>query len=303
MKILITTSTFGKYGSAPLDMLRNSGYELEFNPFGRKLTKKEAMSIYQNGVLGVIAGLEQIDEDVLKSAKDLKVISRCGAGIDNLDIPAAEKYGVKVYNTPFGPTEAVAELTLTLIFSLLKNILTADREMRKGIWNKKMGSLLRGKKVGIAGFGRIGEKVSDLLEKLGAKVSYYDPFVDSDSPSIVKKSLKQLLKESDIISLHLSYSDKNRNFIGKNELDSMKKTAFLVNTSRGGLIDEKALYDRLKRKKIAGAAIDVFAAEPYNGILTELDNIILTPHIGSYAKEARVEMETESVKNLLEGLR
>ncbi|MGB2961375.1 MAG: NAD(P)-dependent oxidoreductase, partial [Candidatus Omnitrophota bacterium] len=206
-------------------------------------------------------------------------------------------------NTPDGPTRAVVELTIGLVLSLLRGIPSADRETREGKWQKRMGCLLQGKTVGIVGFGHIGRQAAEVLHSMGAKILYCDPVVnEGNKVSLGKRELPELLKESDIVSLHLSYSKENKRLIGAKELALMKKSAFLVNVSRGGIVDENALYEALEKKLIAGAAIDVFEEEPYNGELKKLDNVVLTPHIGSYAREARVNMEVEAAKNLLQGL-
>jgi len=304
MKVLITTSSFGKYDSAPLDILKEKGCEVMLNPYKRKLTKEETLSLYSDGVNAVIAGLEIIDEDVISKAAELKVISRCGTGMDNVDLDAADKAGIKVFNTPSGPTHAVAELTIGLIFSLLRSIPVSDKGIRAGVWKKPMGRLLRDKQVGIIGFGHIGRLTASLLRNLGAKVVYYDPYIkNTEMDGVSGKTLEQLLKESDIVTLHLSYSKETDKLIGRDQLVLMKDTAYLVNTSRGGIVDEEALYDALKNGTIAGAAIDVFSNEPYEGPLKEIENVILTPHMGSYAVEARVGMEVESAENLLKGLK
>lgn len=303
MKILITTTTFGEYDYTPLTMLKEAGYEVVPNPYKKKLTKQEAFSLYSSDVCAVIAGLETIDKDIIANAAQLKVISRCGTGLENVDVDFAKKRGIKVFNTPDAPVDAVAELTVGLILSLCRGISLADREVHAGIWKKRMGCLLNGKKVGIIGFGRIGKRAGILLKALGAKILYYDPFVEpSPSDSFRKAELYELLREADIVSLHLSYSENNRNLIGKKELSLMKKGALLVNVSRGGVVDEKALYTALKEGHLAGAGLDVFENEPYNGDLKGLDNVIMTPHIGSYAKEARIKMEIEAAENLIRAL-
>lgn len=303
MKILVTTSSFAKYDRKPLDILTGKGCEVIFNPFQKRITKEEAIQLYKKDVDGVIAGTEIIDKEVLKNAKRLKVISRCGAGVDNIDIALAKKNDIKVFNTPDAPTNAVAELTVGLILSLLRKIPFADSEIRKGKWQKAMGGLLQAKTVGIVGLGRIGRQTARLLKNLGAKIVYCDPAVDVKGLDHFEKlTLPELLRKADIVSLHSSYSKANNKLITQKELTLMKEGSFLINTSRGGIVDEQALYDALKNGHLAGAALDVFETEPYNGALKQLDNIILTPHIGSYAKEARIDMEIKAVNNLLRGL-
>lgn len=302
MKIAITTTTFGKLDTSPLQLLKDSSLEVVLNSYGRRLNQKELIKLTRN-TIGLIAGTETLDSNILNQLPKVKVISRCGAGMDCVDLESAKKLGIKVFNTPDGPTLAVAEFTIGLILSLLRRISLMDREIRDNLWKKRMGTLLSGKQVGIIGFGRIGRKVAELLKAMDTEIYYTDPAVkEKEAGEFMRVGLKDLLKNSDIISLHLSYSKENFRLLGKKELSLMKQGSFLINCSRGRIVDEKALYSALKKGKLAGAAIDVFENEPYNGPLRELDNVILTPHIGSYAKEARVEMEMQAVRNLLEGL-
>ncbi|MDD5005718.1 MAG: phosphoglycerate dehydrogenase [Candidatus Omnitrophica bacterium] len=302
-KIAITTTEFGVYSNSPLDLLKKNGCRAVLNTYGRKLTAGELIDIAKDAI-GLIAGTENITEKELRNMPELKVISRCGTGLDNVDMASAKKLGIKVFNTPDAPTIAVAELTVGLILALLRKISLSDREIRASIWKKKMGELLFSKKVGIVGFGRIGKKVAGLLKTMGAEVYFTDPnIVKKSLDSFTKIGFNELLKKSDIISLHLPYSKTTRKLFGKKEFSQMKKGALIINCSRGGIIDEKALYKALKSGKLGGAAIDVFEYEPYLGPLRELDNVILTPHIGSYAKEARIMMEKEAVLNLVKGLK
>lgn len=301
-RIFISTTSFGRWDDTPLKSLKDAGLNIALNPYGRKLTREEVINLAGRAT-GLIAGTEPLDLEVLKKLKQLKVISRCGTGLDNVDIDAAKELGIKVYNTPYGPTLAVAELTVGLIFNLLRNVNQMDRELRIGIWKKRMGNLLIDKKVGIIGFGRIGKKVAELLLLLGAHISFCDPAINEDQKGCRKQKLGNLLKESDIICLHISSESlKHYPLLGQREIYAMKKGSFLVNCSRGGVVDEKALYGALKDGHLSCAAVDVFTQEPYRGDLLELENVILTPHIGSYAKEARGEMEKEAVNNLLKGL-
>jgi D-3-phosphoglycerate dehydrogenase len=254
--------------------------------------------------VGVIAGTESLDRSVLENLPCLRIISRCGAGIENIDLAAAGEMNIKVVNTPFGPTLAVAELTVGLILDLLRKTTFMDREMRGGIWKKHMGNLLRGKRVGIIGFGRIGQKTGELLGTFGCAIGYYDNITIEGwkDLKIKRMEMDELLRESDIVTIHVS-GKYEKPLLGAKEIEMMKKGTWLVNVARGGVVDEEALLNALRNGRLAGAALDVFEKEPYNGPLKKLENIILTPHIGSYAKEARVEMEMQAAKNLIEGLR
>jgi len=298
LKVVITTTTFGKYDEAPLILLRKRGMEVILNPYGRKLKEEETKELIAEAD-GMIAGTESLTASVLKAAGKLKVISRCGAGLDNVELKAAHELGISVSNTPDGPTKAVAELTLCLILNCLRTVPRADRDIRNGIWDKSMGSLLAGKVVGVIGYGRIGRAVSKLVRAFGAKVFAYDicPSLETDEAHMV--SFERLIAESDIITLHLPI-DKTKGYIISSEIiTKMREGSYLINVSRGGLVDEEALYAALKSKKISGAAVDAFCKEPYTGKLKELDNIVLTPHVGSYARESRIAMEMQAVSNLL----
>ena len=306
-RILITTSSFGKDDPSPLNLLQNAGYEAIINPYGRRLTEDEVLDLLSEvKPVGMVAGVEPITARVLQQAEGLKVISRCGVGLENVDLNAAGSLGITVTNTPDGPTEAVAELTIGLIFNLLRMVSFLDRELRKGNWIKRTGGLVRGKKVGIIGLGRIGKEVAEMLLALGAKVAGTDIQPDYEwlqKNQIPLVSLEELLKQSEILCLHLSHKPDNKHLIGRKEMEAMPKGAYLINTSRGEVIDHDALYSMLTNGHLSGAALDVFDHEPYTGPLTKLDNVILTPHVGSYAREARVEMEIQAAENLIAGLK
>ncbi len=301
-KVLITPSSFGMCGEEPLELLKKNNISVVLNPYHRKMKPEEVIELGKD-CNGLIAGVELLNKDVLSSLPLLTCISRVGVGIDNIDIDYAHKHGIEIRNTPDGPTLAVAELTIGLIFDVLRMITYRDRMIRQGAWNKDMGFLLKGKTVGIIGLGRIGRKVAEMTQMLGAIVIGTDIYPNHAwcrQKNITLLPLHDLLTHSDIVCLHLSKLSEEKPLIGKNEISLMKKTAYLVNLSRGDILDEHALYEALKTQSIAGAAIDVYQKEPYTGPLTELENIILTPHIGSYAKESRLEMEIQAVKNLLE---
>lgn len=302
-KIFISTSSFAEFDTIPLEMLKKTNFEIILNPYGRKLSSEELLKLATQ-VDGLIAGTESLDASVLRELRHLKVISRCGSGLDNINLKVAKELGIKIFNTPSAATLAVAELTLGLILSLLRQIYLMDREVRQGKWQKRMGYLLYGKVVGIIGFGQIGRKVAELLKPLGANPVYYDTVIPQEKiGGFEYLDFAKLLKRADIITLHLSYSKENYHLFGYKEFNQMKQGGFFINCSRGEIVDEEALYATLKEGKLDGAAIDVFEQEPYNGRLKELNNVILTPHIGSYAKEARVKMEIQAVKNLLIGLK
>ena len=305
MKVLISSRSFGKIDSGAVELLKNKGLEPVLNPYGRKLNEQELLDLSDN-VVGIIAGTEKITEKIISSNDQLKVISRYGMGLDNIDLKAAAKKNVMVYNTPETPSVAVAEFTLSLILNLLKKIGNADKNLRRNEWKPETGNLLTGKTIGIIGLGRIGKKLAQFLTPFNVTILAYEVkpdngFVSKNKIDLV--NLETLLSKSDIITLHVPLTEQTQNLIGKKQLESMKENAILINTARGGLVDENALYEALKNKEIAGAAIDVFENEPDTGKLKDLDNIILTPHIAAYTIETRKQMEIETVKNLINGLK
>jgi D-3-phosphoglycerate dehydrogenase len=301
-KILISTSSFGKEDKTPLNILHENGFQVILNPYGRELKPSESIELLKD-VDYLIAGTEKLDRDVISTAKSLKIISRCGAGMDNVDIEYAKEKGITVKNTPMGPTHAVAELTLGLILDLLRNITLSNNEVKSNVWKKRMGNLLLNKKVGVIGLGNIGKRLVELLAPFNVKITAADPAPDK---SFMKKhkidlvDLASLLNNSDIITIHAPICSETHCLVNINTLSEINRDAILINTSRGKIIDEKALCESLKSGNLKGAALDVYENEPYYGELCSLPNVILTPHIGSYAKEARVHMEIDAVTNILE---
>ena len=296
MKVLITTSSFGEDAILALD---KSAKEIINNPYKRRITQPELIPLL-DGVQGVIAGLEEYDYDIL-SKSELKVISRCGSGLSNIDLDAAENLGIAVYSTPEGPTQSVAELTVGCLLALIRDIPRINNSMHAGKWEKTTGHLLKSMKVLLIGYGRIGKTVARMLDAIGAEIIIYDPFVpDSDIPDyITKVELIEGIRKADVISLHSSGNDL---MLCQKEFEIMKSGVYILNVSRGGLIDEDALEVGLINNKVAGAWLDTFQEEPYHGNLSKFDNVILTPHIGSYTYEGRRKMEMDTVNNLIKGL-
>ena len=301
-KVSINTSTFAEFDRSPLNKLERAKISFSLNPFKRTLQEEEIIEL-AHGAVGMIAGTEPLNARVLSRLPKLKVISRCGVGQDNVDLVYAQKNGIKVFTTPEGPTDAVAELTVGVILNLLRRVSSMHEQLKKGIWQKEMGHLLKGKTVGIVGFGRIGQKVAQLLYSFKVDVLYYDVRRIKSLRSFKAVTLPDLLKKSDIVTLHMNADNQNGSFIGALQMKQMKKGSWLINMSRGGSVDEKALYKALVTGHLSGAALDVFEKEPYHGPLAGLKQVVLTPHIGSYAKEARIQMEIEAVDNLIGALR
>ena len=304
MKVLISSRSFGKINSEPIDTLTKAGFEVVVNPHDKKLDEKDLIELMGDTV-GLIAGTEPITENVLNYAKALKVISRYGVGLDNVDLDAAKRRGIEVYNTPNAPAKAVAELTLSLILNLMRRIPESSQPMKNKIWQPQMGHSLYGKTLGIIGLGRIGKELVKLVQPFNVNIFAYEKYPDDDfiaSQNIKLMSLEDVLSQSDVVSIHVPLMEETRNIISAKELSLMKHNSVLINTARGGLVDEDALISVLKEGTIAGAALDAFENEPYTGELLNLDNVLLTPHIGTYTEETRMIMEMETVENLIKAL-
>jgi len=296
MYVLTTTSSFGIDEFPP-------SVNVIHNPYKRRLTEEEVISlIEQYQPVGIIAGVEPLTRKVMEKAKNLKIISRCGIGLDSVDLEAARELGIKVTNTPDAPTASVAEFTVGLMLCILRRINTLDALIRKGGWKGPQGNLLKDKTVGIIGCGRIGTYVAKLVNAFDCNIVGYDPFITKHD--ICKMiPFDELISSADIITMHMPFTEENRHMIGREQLSKMKKTAILINTARGGLVDEDALYDALKSGQIAGAALDCFENEPYEGPLTTLDNVVLAAHMGASAVEGRAIMERQAFDNLVNELK
>lgn len=299
IKILIGPSSFAELDKTPLNRLKDVGCCIIDNPYKRKLTKPELLALLEDDVVGLIAGLEPLDREVMEKSH-LKVISRCGSGMSNVDQVTAAELGIKVFSTPYGPTAAVAELTLGALLSLLRKIPLMDRELHAGKWTKKIGMQLDGKTVVIIGYGRIGRKVASLLLPFNVNLLVVDPFLQEPIPDVSVVPLEEALPKANIITLHSSGKDC---ILGKKEFQLIKPGAIVLNAARGGLIDENALISALDNGIIQGAWLDTFEQEPYEGSLTGYPQVVLTPHVGSYTRECRRQMEMESVQNLIDVLK
>ena len=297
--IVISTSSFGVESTDPLDRLRKAGFEFILNPYGRKLTKEETIALLKDKD-GVIAGTESYPKDVLEQLPSLKIISRCGAGTDGIDKDFMKKSGIALLNTPDVHITAVAELTLAGLLSVTRKISLNHATMVSGGWEKTMGRNLSGKTVSIIGFGKVGQAFAKLLTGFGCSILVYDPYcsVSINGVTIVKQ-LDEIWQKSDVISLHIPSSAETKSLINKEVLNKVKASLILMNTSRGDLIEENSLLEFLQRNQQAGAYLDVFQQEPYYGPLSKLPNVVVTPHIGTFTQETRVNMEVESVMNLI----
>ncbi len=259
---------------------------------------------------GVLAAGITVDREIISRARKLKAICVYGAGYDNIDIKAATEHGIVVANIPDTVTESTAELTIGLMLAVMRRITECDRKLRqesRSAWGmyRNMGCNLYGKELGIIGMGRIGKATARRAVALGMRISYYsrrrlEP-ADVARLGATYKQLDELLKTADVISIHTPLSDETYHLIGERELSLMKREAFIINTSRGAVIDEKALAARLRAGTLAGAGLDVFEWEPkITPELLTLDNVVLTPHIGTNTHETRTQMNREACRILID---
>ena len=302
MTILITTSSFGVKDAGVFSILKKHGLSYVLNPYKRKLTEDEIFSlIEEHQPIGLIAGIEPLTPKVLARAEKLKTISRCGIGMDGVDIGFAESQGISVTNTPDAPTIAVAELTLGMILTLLRRLHISDASIRRGEWERPMGNLLYGKTIGILGCGRIGSALANLLKPFSCRILGCDQ-VCNDHECLALCDVELLQRESDILTIHIPYDKNNHHLVNAEFINKMKNGAILINAARGGLVDEQALLQALQTGTLGGAALDCFEIEPYTGPFRDLDNVLLTGHLGSYAEESRIMMENQAVDNLIKEL-
>ncbi len=301
-KLVISTSSFDVDNNPHLQHLLKEGMHIASNNYGRKLTEDETIDLLGADTVGMIAGIEPLTERVFASARSLKVVSRCGSGLDSVDLAAAKRHGIAVLNTPEAPAQAVAELTMGLMLAALRRICHIDRLLRTGEWPRIQGQLLAAQSVGIVGLGRVGGRVARLCQAFGAKVMAHDSYVGESPQGVELVPLEKLLVEADIVSLHLTYDADTHHLLDTEAFARMKSGAIVINTARGGLIDETALTEALSSGHLGAAALDVFEEEPYRGPLLKCENAILTSHIGSLARESRQRMEVEAADNLRQSL-
>lgn len=300
-KIFVALSTFAEYSKSPLNLLKESGYTYSINPLGKRLVREEIIEMGRESE-GIVAGVEPYDEYVLENLPNLRCISRCGVGIDNISLEKAKERGIAIRNTPEVVIQPVVELTLAMIFDLMRKLTNLTSLLKAKKWEKQAGHLLQGKKIGILGLGRIGKKVAEVMTRLETEVYGTDLHPDwqwAEKWSVKIVPFNELLQISDILSLHLSPIEGNNIRLGESEFKAMKKGAILVNVARGQFVDELALYKALKSGHLEGAALDVFPEEPYRGMLCELNNVVLTPHVATLTEESRIQMELEAVQNLI----
>lgn len=294
MIVAVGASSFSDTSGSAIQLLAEHGIEVRKNPFGRKMTESEIIAHLQ-GADGLLAGLEPLDDKVFSACPQLKAIARIGIGMDNVDAEAAKRHGIKVSNTPDAPTEAVAEMTLAALLTIAHQIVPANTDVHASIWKKRMGFSIRGARVLVVGYGRIGRRTAELMQSLGAEIAVYDKYVATSCTC----SLEEGLRWADVITLHAAGTDM---ILSEAELALCRQGAVLLNSARGGLVDENALCRMLQSGQIASYWGDALWSEPYTGKLLSCPNAILTPHICTYTTRCREDMETAAVHHLLEDM-
>jgi len=307
-KVLVASNWFSRYCSQAKSLLLEHGFEIRENETDRALSFQELEPLVAD--LGaVIAGLEIWNRELLQRARKLKIIARWGAGYDNIDVDCARELGIKVTNARGVPSGSVAEFTVGIMISGLRRIPQKNAWMHQGVWKQVMSSELCGKSVGLVGFGSIGRLVAEKLKGFGVKLFAHDPLADTATAERLGVTLLpfgELLAGCDIISLHLPGSPENRHLFGAEQFGRMRDGAYFINTSRGNLVDESALYDALVSGKLSGAAVDVYEREPLDPVspLVEVEDLLLTPHVAAFTRENfhRVSLVvTRAVIDVFEG--
>jgi phosphoglycerate dehydrogenase-like enzyme len=296
--VAVTPRSFRHTPGEHLDRLR-AELDVRFSDLDRPLDEDEMTDLVR-GCAGLIVGVDPVTARVLE-AGPLRVVVKYGSGMDNIDVSAAEALGIRVSSTPGANSRSVAELAIALLLALARNVPRHDQNVREGSWSRITGIELAGKRLGVVGYGAIGREVARIAQGLDMQVVAHDPLVeDADVPLI---SLDELYATSDAVSLHLPLTAETRGMVGAQELAAMKPATFLVNTARGGLVDEDALADALRSGRLAGAALDGFEHEPLEeSPLKELDNVVLSPHAGAATHDAVLRTAARAVDQLLRDL-
>ena len=291
------------------EILEKNGLQITYEP---EITPEQILEKIENFEVIIVRSRTKITKDMIEKANKCQIIARVGVGLDNIDQAAAKEKNIRVINAVEGAMNAVAELVLGLMLSLAREIPRADREVRNGNWIKKelMGTELRGKYLGIVGLGNIGKRLGRLARALNMNIIGYDVVpIDEEFSSevgLMKADLGTLLASSDYVSLHVPLLDSTKHLINAEKMSTMKNTSRIINTSRGGVIDEEALYEFLKDGKLGGAALDVFEVEPAtSNKLASLPNFISTPHMGAQTKEAQslaANVIAEKIIQILRGV-
>jgi D-3-phosphoglycerate dehydrogenase len=302
-RVLVTPSHLIDQPGPYRDILEKAGLEVVYPPKGLPLVEPKVVIEQLQGISGVLAGTDPLNREMLQAAKQLRAIARHGVGYDSVDVATATELGIVVAITPGTNEHSAAEHMLSLLFAVSRGYGYRQKEMVTGAWTRKALPRLAGRTLGLVGLGRIAKAVVPRAQGLELRVIAYDPFADqafAKKHNVRLVSLEELLTTADVISLHLPCTDESREMINAKSLAKMKKGAILINTSRGGLVDESALYDALKSRHLGGAGLDVFQIEPLplDSPLLKLDNVVLTPHMAGIDNESLLAMSTMAAQCL-----
>jgi D-3-phosphoglycerate dehydrogenase len=303
MKILVTPTSLKPDADTPaMNKLRSFASSLVFNPTGKPLSEDGLIPLL-DGCEGCIAGLDNFSAKVMDSAGSLKVISRYGIGVDQVDLATAKAKNIVVCNTPGANANAVADLAFALLLNIARKVTILDRKTREGQWPRSNGIEIYGKTIGILGLGATGKAVARRATGFSMKIIAYDPFIDMEfarSYGVISTDFDTVIRKADFLSLHLPLTDLTRHEISVDVMKSMKKGAIIINTARGGLIDESAAYELLVSGHLGGLGLDVYEEEPPKKMpLFDLENVVLTPHTAAHTAEAIAAMADMAVQNLI----
>jgi len=304
-KVLVTPRSFGRTDTSAFDSLKNAGYEVVLNPYGQVLTKEQMKSEIED-VVGVIVGIDPLDEGVLACGKKLRAVAKYGIGTDNIDKAYCASHNIHLSITRGANSNAVADYTFALLMACARNLTIINELCHRKNWSKLIGADVYKKTIGILGLGAIGKGVARRATGFDMKILAYDLAWDENyaaAHNIVFAEPAHLFRESDFICLHLPLTEKTKNIINAESIALMKPTAIVINTARGGLVDEGALIDALKNKRILAAGLDVFREEPpENEALYTLDNLIMGSHCAASTTDASAMMSLMAAHNLINDL-
>lgn len=307
-KVLITTPSFGKFSDEPIEILKRAGFEpvrVKEHP----ISEEEGLYPYlDDEVVAIINGLEPVDRGVMERAKNLKIVSKHGAGVNNIDLEAAREMHIMVTNAPGANREGVADFAFGLMLAVARWIPQADKCMKEGGWKGFFGSSVYGRTLGIVGMGAIGKCMAQRARGFNMKILGYDPYWDENfakENGVQRCELDELMREADYVTVHAPLMPETEGMIGEAQIRSMKKGSYLINAARGEIVDEKALYEALKDGHLAGAALDAFSSEPIdpNDPILKLPNVVVSPHIASYNDEAMNSASIFAANNVAYALR
>lgn len=305
-RVAVTSRSFGLYASVGTRLLEEAGCDVVLRGEGGPWDE-DAMREFAFEADALIVGADHVTRRVLEACPHLRVVARHGAGLEKIDVDAAAALGVAVTYAPGASAQAVAEMTIAMLFALWRGLLRADRGVREGRWERIVGREVRGRILGLIGLGRIGRTVAVLARGLGLRVVAHDIAPDqqfAEEHDIHYLPLDEVLRSADAISIHTPLTPMTQGLIGARELALMRPDAVLLNTARGGVVDEQALATVLRERRLAGAALDVFEREPLLGSpLLDQDNAVLTPHIAAYTHEALAELDRVVATDVIAVLR